>query len=142
MAENLELLSRQREAQIQRAAEARELQAEQLHWQMLADEYHQQIRTAADDVGRKKMAADLGKDLSTISNWLSCEAGRGFPPPMALLYLREKVPCLKQWEDAHAIAFIEDDEVIAQLQRDLLPDLGRAHSQKFLDIVRRRRASR
>lgn len=140
--ENLQLLSREREAQLQRAAEARELQAEQQRWAALADDYHQQIRVAADEVGRKAIAIDLGRDLSTISHWLSCEQGRGLPPPILLLYLRRKVPALAAWEREHAEALVDDAQAFAEIERDFLPELGKRDADKLRSILRRRRGAR
>jgi hypothetical protein len=140
MPETLELLSRQREDALHRSREARELQEEQQRWASLADEYHQQVRLAADDVGRKTVAIDLGKDLSTVSNWLACEPGRGFPPPVLLLYLRHRVPALGAWEREHAEMLVDDAQLVTEIETDLLPELGKRDADKLRGLLRRRRA--
>lgn len=140
--ESTQLLSRDREDQLNRTREARELQERQQRWQMLADEYHQQLRLARDEVGPKTMATDLGRDISTLSNWFSCEQGRGFPPPVALLYLRHKVPALAVWERQHAELLIEDGEAFTEIERDILPDMDKRSAEKVRSILRRRRSSR
>lgn len=142
MPEVTQLLSKEREQELQRAREARELQETQQRWAMLADDYHQQIRKAAADIGRKKIAEDLGVDLSTVSNWLSCEVGRGYPPPRLLLYLRANSTDLGSWEADHAVVVISDDQVINELVRGLLPELGKRDAEKMLSILRRRKGSR
>lgn len=142
MAENLQLLSRDREDALRRAAEARELQAEQQRWQALTDEYQDEIRSAAGVVGRKAIATDLGMDLSTVSNQLSCEPGRGYPQPRMLLYLRHKVPQLAAWEREHAQALVDDEQAFAEIERDFLPDLGKRDADRLRSILRRRRNGR
>ncbi len=78
-------------------AEERRVEAEQAAHRSLADEFHNKIREACDVLGRKSIALDLGVDLSTLSNWLSCEQGRGFPPPKLVLYLGARHDPLAQW---------------------------------------------
>lgn len=141
-AETLQLLSRDREAELRRASEARELQQVQQRWAALADDYHEQIRQAATVVGRKTIAIDLGKDLSTVSNWLSCETGRGFPPPVLLLYLREKHQPLAAWERENALVMLFDHELVDELERDVLPELGKRDAEKLRALLRRRRGER
>jgi hypothetical protein len=141
MPESLQLLSKQREEELRHAAEARELQAVQQAWTALADEYHEEIRKAAAAVGRKNIATDLGNDLSTVSNWLSCEPGRGFPPPKLLLYLRRKVPALSAWEREHAETAIDDGQAFAEIERDFLPELGKRDADRLRAILRRRKPS-
>jgi hypothetical protein len=102
MPETIELLSKAREQQLARAREDRELLASQVKQQDLVDEYHQEIRIAADELGRKAIALELSVDLSTVSNWLSCEPGRGFPPPKLLLLLRRRSHRLATWEAVQA----------------------------------------
>lgn len=140
MAENLQLLSRERENSLRLADEERKLLDEQRRWADLTDEYHQQIRLAAEHIGRKAIAQKMGRDLSTVSNQLSCEAGRGYPTPAMMLVLRDGCPDLKAWEEEHAHSCIDDAQVITQIERDLLPDLGKREAQLLLSILRRRRA--
>lgn len=77
--------------------EARDTQLAQDELRAQTDELHHQLRLAADEVGRKATAIDLGVDLSTVSNWLSCENGRGFPPPKLVLYLGRRSERLARW---------------------------------------------
>lgn len=142
MPENLQLLGLDRETALARAREARELQEEQQRWAMLADEYLQQIRLAADAVGRKTIATDTGYDLSTISNQLSGEQGRGTPSPRLLLYLRWKHPPLAAWERDHAQVLVADHELLDEIERDLLPELGKRDAEKLREKLRRRRSAR
>lgn len=137
MAESLQLLSRQREEELRRAADARDLQAEQQRWIALTDDYHQQIRNAADRAGRKAIATDLGVDLSTVSNWLSCESGRGFPPPRLLLYLRQRAAELSSWEAEHARVAIDESAALTEIERDVLPELGKRDADRVRAILRR-----
>lgn len=145
MAETIQLLSKERETELRMAAEARAQQQVQQMWAALADDYHHEIRKAADVVGRKTVASDLGVDLSTVSNWLSCETGRGFPPPRLLVYLRDKAPALAVWEADHAgylppqrkESAIDDAHAITEIERDVLPDLGKRDAEKMRAILRR-----
>ncbi len=145
MAGTLELLSKSREAELRNAAEARELQDEQQRLAALADEYHGEIRRAADALGRKAIATDIGVDLSTVSNWLSCEQGRGFPPPRLLLHLRKHWPPLLAWEADHADHLppvrketaIDEREALAEIERQVLPELGKRNADTVREILRR-----
>lgn len=142
MAESLQLLSRDRETELELAREARELQARQQAWAALADEYHDEIRAAATARGRKNIASDLGWDLSTISNQLSCEQGRGSPSPKLILYLRKHHPPLAAWERDHAQVLVGDGELLDEIERDLLPELGKRDAEKLREKLRRRRSAR
>jgi hypothetical protein len=149
-AETIPLLSREREAELRGVAEARAQQQVQQMWAALTDEYHHEIRKAADQWGRKTIAWDLGVDLSTVSNWLSCENGRGFPPPRLMLYLRDKVPTLAAWENDHAgylppqlkMSAIDGGQAISEIERDVLPELGKRDADKVRSILRRVRGAR
>lgn len=141
MAQSLELLSRDREESLARAREDRELQERQQRWVMLADDYHEQIRLAAAALTRKQIAFDLGVDLSTVSNWLSCEPGRGLPTPRLLLYLRRKHPQLAAWERENAEVPADDSELLDEIERDVLQDLSKRDQEKFRALLRRRRRS-
>ena len=137
MVDSLPLLSQHREQELRRAAEARELQEQQQRLASLADEYHTEIRRAADQVGRKAIAIDIGVDLSTVSNWLSCENGRGYPPPRLLLYLRKRIPELQAWESTHAETLIDEQQAVTEIERDVLPELGKRDQEKVRAILRR-----
>lgn len=56
-------------------------------WLTLASEFHVQVRAACQRITLKVVAADLGVEECTVSNWLACTPGRGFPPPRLILYL-------------------------------------------------------
>lgn len=145
MPENVQLFDEVRLAARRLADEDRKQQETQRHWQDLADEYHHEIRKAAEVVGRKAIATDLGVDLSTVSNWLSCEVGRGFPPPRLILYLRDKAPALVAWESDRAgylpptrkEAAIDELQALSEIEHHVLGELGKRDAEKVRSILRR-----
>lgn len=150
MSQNLELLSRQRETEMRRSVEARELESEQQREQAAVDEYHHRIRVAVKEYGEKELAFERGCDISTISHQIACVPGRGFPQPWLLRKLRRKISWFAAWEAEDAGYLppqpkdkaLDDTEVISQIEREVLPDLGKRDSQKLLEILRRRRSGR
>jgi hypothetical protein len=143
--ENTQLFDDVRLAARRLADEDRKQQETQRSWQDLADEYHHEIRKAVEEVGRKAIATDLGVDLSTVSNWISCEVGRGFPPPRLLIYLRKRSPSLIAWESDRAgyvpptpkEAAIDEAQALVEIEHHVLGELGKRDSEKVRSILRR-----
>lgn len=150
MAETMELLSRTRESELSRARDARDFQARQEADRAAEDEYHHRIRVAIKEYGEKDLAFEHGCDVSMISNMASCERGRGYPQPWLLRKLRKKILWFAafEMEDAdylppqHKEASIDDAEACAEIERDVLPELGKKQAEHVRAILKRRRGSR
>lgn len=67
------------------------------YWLGLGNEFHVEIRAACARITQKVVAADLGVTEGTVSNWLACTPGRGFPPPRLVLYLLRHSDELARW---------------------------------------------
>jgi hypothetical protein len=80
----------------------------------------------------------------------SCERGRGYPQPRLLRKLRRKIAWFAAWEadDAGYLppqrkdAEIEDAEALTEIERDVLPELGKRQAEHVRSILRRRRRGR
>lgn len=148
MAETLQLFDKQQQEEKRRSEELRALEAAQVKDQAAVDDYHLRIKLAAKEYGEKELAFELGIDISTLSNMTSCERGRGYPQPRLLRKLRRKISWFAVWEadDAGYLppqrkdAEIDDAAACDEIERDVLPELGKKQQDHLRAILRRRRS--